>query len=177
MGGQDNKSGNEKRAVLRQRLKIKVDPSQVRLKAAGEGYSWKINDPSLRPLFRKNLSKHSVGAYRRLLKEVGNSFFAVRESATQTVELDPGIITDQAIKLQAAMERVESLEKALGAAYEELQCRDQTLKEAQETISVQEQIVQNWQTLAEFYEAKCKQNDYTIGQLKGILQTSETNIM
>jgi hypothetical protein len=40
-------------------------------------YAWQINDASLEIVFRKNLSKHSVGVYMRLSPEVGLSFRAI----------------------------------------------------------------------------------------------------
>jgi hypothetical protein len=51
----------------------------VRLKCDEEdlGYAWQINDPSLESFFKKNLSKHSVGVYMRLSREVGLSFRAI----------------------------------------------------------------------------------------------------
>ncbi|KAL6228586.1 hypothetical protein BDW75DRAFT_226652 [Aspergillus navahoensis] len=42
-------------------------------------YSWKVKEPSLNPLFKKNLSKHSVRAYMRLYHEVGNVKVQARE--------------------------------------------------------------------------------------------------
>lgn len=45
-------------------LGIRLKPSDVRLKPP-EGdriYIWKVQSLNLRPLFKKNLSKHSVGA-------------------------------------------------------------------------------------------------------------------
>jgi hypothetical protein len=50
----------------------------VRLKTEDEClYAWQIDDPSLEPLFQKHLSKHSVGAYMQLHREVGQKFRAV----------------------------------------------------------------------------------------------------
>jgi hypothetical protein len=40
-------------------------------------YAWQINDASLEIVFRKNLSKHSVGVYMRLSRQVGLSFHAI----------------------------------------------------------------------------------------------------
>lgn len=41
-------------------------------------YRWKIEDPCLEYLFQKHLSKHSVGAYMLLQREVGQKFFAIQ---------------------------------------------------------------------------------------------------
>lgn len=64
---------------IEETLAINVKPSKVRLKTIGTDvpYTWQIDDPSMEPLFEKHLSKHSVGAYMRLYREVGRSFRAV----------------------------------------------------------------------------------------------------
>lgn len=58
---------------------VKVKPSEVRLKKEDDlDYMWQIDDPSLEHLFQKHLSKHSVGAYMQLQREVGKTFRAIR---------------------------------------------------------------------------------------------------
>lgn len=60
-------------------LRIRVKPSDVRLKPP-EGdriYAWKVQSLYLRPLFKKHLSKHSVGAYMQLCEEIGSGFYAI----------------------------------------------------------------------------------------------------
>ncbi|KAK2797625.1 hypothetical protein FQN50_009138 [Emmonsiellopsis sp. PD_5] len=58
-----NKSGDK--------LKIRVDPDDVRLIPDSKSpYAWKVA-PSMQQLFKTNMSKHSVGAYQQLWKEVG----------------------------------------------------------------------------------------------------------
>ena len=68
-------------------LGIQVKPSEVRLRSSEEDlrYTWKVDDPSLEPLFDKHLSKHSVGAYMQLYREVGQSFHAVHLDSFQQV--------------------------------------------------------------------------------------------
>ena len=69
-------------------LGIQIKPSEVRLVRSSEEdlrYTWKVDDPSLEPLFDKHLSKHSVGAYMQLYREVGQSFHAVHFNSTQQV--------------------------------------------------------------------------------------------
>lgn len=54
-----------------------MQPAEVRLRPKpGDGYRWVVTRPAAR-LFRKNLSKLSVGVYSRLMKEVGRKFRAV----------------------------------------------------------------------------------------------------
>ena len=60
-----------------------VDPSQVRLQPGHvDGYTWKAL-PEKTHLFAKQLSKHSVGAYMELCRDVGVSFEAVPIHAAQ----------------------------------------------------------------------------------------------
>ena len=68
-------------------LGIQVKPSEVRLRPNEDDlkYAWKVDDPSLEPLFEKHLSKHSVGAYMQLYREVGQSFHAVHLDSFQQV--------------------------------------------------------------------------------------------
>jgi len=58
-------------------LGIVVEPAQVRLLPdLQDGYSWSVLSER-KHLFTKQLSKHSVGAYMELCREVGKSFEAV----------------------------------------------------------------------------------------------------
>jgi hypothetical protein len=60
-------------------LGIVVEPTQVRLKPdVQDGYKWNAL-PETQHLFTKQLSKHSVGAYMELCREVGKSFEAVAQ--------------------------------------------------------------------------------------------------
>ena len=59
------------------KLGISVEPAEVRLiTKADDPYTWRIL-PEKQYLFEKHLSKHSIGAYRELCREVGVSFEAV----------------------------------------------------------------------------------------------------
>ncbi|KAA8644915.1 uncharacterized protein ATNIH1004_009126 [Aspergillus tanneri] len=85
--GNGNRKRREWRSICRNRLSrhigeslgIQVKPSEVRLKAGDEyaPYAWQIDDPSIKPLFDKQISKHSVGAYIALYQYVGRSFRAI----------------------------------------------------------------------------------------------------
>jgi hypothetical protein len=62
-------------------LGIVIEPAQVRLKPdAQDGYTWNVLSEK-RHLFTKQLSKHSVGAYMELCREVGKSFEAVAQTS------------------------------------------------------------------------------------------------
>lgn len=54
-----------------------IEPAQVRLSPRPDDpYAWRVL-PAKRALFARNLSDHSVGAYRELWAAVGESFEAV----------------------------------------------------------------------------------------------------
>ncbi|PVH67769.1 hypothetical protein DL98DRAFT_600143 [Cadophora sp. DSE1049] len=62
---------------IKSKLGISIDPSEVCLITRVEDpYSWQ-SLPARTHLFEKNLSKHSIGAYMELCREVGVSFEAV----------------------------------------------------------------------------------------------------
>lgn len=68
------------------RLGITIEPAEVRLITNAEDpYSWQAL-PERSHLFRKQLSKHTIGAYKELCREVGISFEAALapESSTFT---------------------------------------------------------------------------------------------
>lgn len=59
------------------KLGISVEPTEVRLiTSADDAYTWQ-KLPEMQHLFQKQLSKHSVGAYRELCRGVDVSFEAV----------------------------------------------------------------------------------------------------
>ena len=74
-------------------LGITVLPDQVRLQPrVDDGYMW-IRQPEREHLFAKQLSKHSVGAYMELCREVGSSIEAVppQELTNTTLEHAPKV--------------------------------------------------------------------------------------
>ncbi|KAL6240247.1 hypothetical protein RBB50_012852 [Rhinocladiella similis] len=62
---------------LRAKLGVIIEPNQVRLVPdLYDGYMW-VRQPEREHLFTKQLSKHSVGAYMELCREINVSFEAV----------------------------------------------------------------------------------------------------
>ncbi|MCJ1448858.1 MAG: hypothetical protein MMC23_009377 [Stictis urceolatum] len=83
-----NVNRTEYRVKCRQKLSdhifnqigVSIDPTEVRLITRdSDPYAWKVF-PEKQHLSKKHLSKHSVGAYRQLCREVGKSFEAVQPS-------------------------------------------------------------------------------------------------
>ncbi|EXJ73551.1 uncharacterized protein A1O5_03312 [Cladophialophora psammophila CBS 110553] len=62
---------------LRAKLGISIEPNQVRLVPdLQDGYRW-VRQPEREHLFMKQLSKHSIGAYMELCREINISIEAV----------------------------------------------------------------------------------------------------
>jgi hypothetical protein len=73
-------------------LGINIKPSEVRLSPGlNDPYAWKILPEKHRAfseIFSKNLSQHSINAYKALCDGVGVSFEAIRASTNDTSRLD-----------------------------------------------------------------------------------------
>jgi hypothetical protein len=105
-------------------LGLSVEPAQVRLITTKDDlYSWKIL-PGKEHLFEKQLSKHSIGAYMELFREVGVSFEAVL--AGETTSLSHG--SDSSITFSA---KISELERDKSELTEEL-CQWRTRAERAE---------------------------------------------
>jgi len=68
---------------------ISIEPSQVRLiTGTDDRYTWKVL-PEKKHLFSKNISDHSIGAYKELCEGISVAFEAVPASiATGTGSID-----------------------------------------------------------------------------------------
>ena len=69
-----------------------MKPSEVRLSpGSNDSYTWKILPEKRRAfskIFTKNLSQHSINAYKALYEGVGVSFEAVLTNTNETDRLD-----------------------------------------------------------------------------------------
>ena len=84
---------NQAKFCAESKLGIVVEPSQVRLlPELRDSYAWNVRPERKhllrKGLFRKQLSKHAVGAYMELCREVGNSFEAVRPACLTNQSCD-----------------------------------------------------------------------------------------
>ena len=60
-----------------------IAPGDVRsIPGPDDPYEWQAL-PKTQHLFEKHISKHSIGAYRELCREVGKSFLARKREASQ----------------------------------------------------------------------------------------------
>ena len=71
------------------RLGIIIEPSQVRLiPGPDDPYIWKVlpeKGELFSKIFSKNISDHSIGAYKELCEGVGTTFEAVQVTATPKI--------------------------------------------------------------------------------------------
>ncbi|PWY96028.1 hypothetical protein BO94DRAFT_542106 [Aspergillus sclerotioniger CBS 115572] len=148
-------------------LQITINPSEVRLITSEPQaqYMWKIDDDSLQPLFNKHLSKHSVGAYMQLCQEVGKSFYAVRPEIINKDDIQPSpsdrlqILqqnnADLTQELEDIKKQVASLQDDKRIAEEKILTHESSITEAQVTIHLLQQDVQQWMAAAEYYQFSC----------------------
>ncbi|KAJ5328739.1 hypothetical protein N7452_009129 [Penicillium brevicompactum] len=160
-----------------ERVGIKVDPSEVRLKTEdGCLYAWQIEDPSLEHIFQKHMSKHSIGTYMLLHREVGQKFRAIPAMCKEEqTELD--IVAHMqaenlslADKLRAAEDKAFRYEEAATEAEAEIKDQNSIIREAQMTIHIHQQDILNWMAVAEWYQMKCFQCSNVLGQMMAFLQ-------
>ena len=73
--------GNRTNLYLETTLGFEIEPSRVRLNPAKDDpYAW-ATEPALQHLFQKNISDHSIGAYKQLCDGVGSKFRAILPAA------------------------------------------------------------------------------------------------
>jgi hypothetical protein len=103
---------------------------QVRLITGAEDpYAWKVL-PEKEHLFKKHMSKHSIGAYMELWRNVGVSFEAVLAAvSTEFSQRHPQESADARLSFTA---RIEDLQTENGKLSNQLnQWRDQAAKESE----------------------------------------------
>ncbi|KAE8371114.1 hypothetical protein BDV26DRAFT_299095 [Aspergillus bertholletiae] len=187
MGDKSNSNRTYWRILCRRRLSqhieitlgIAVNPSQVQLKAKGTEYAWKIDDKLLKPLFKKNLSKHSVGAFIQLYHEVGKSFYAVQPGSVQKesrVNSDEGLQKvvreklDLASKLAAAEMQLTTMKAAKKQDEYVIWVQNSMVKEAQIAALLQQQDTQSWISVAEYYQLSYIQCRSALERAKLVLE-------
>ncbi|KAF8856264.1 hypothetical protein BDZ45DRAFT_804288 [Acephala macrosclerotiorum] len=116
---------------IQNQLGISIDPSEVRLITNEEDpYSWKYL-PTRAHLFQKSLSKHSIGAYMELCREVDISFEAVAGKHTLFAKTKENFTTRI-----AELEAENSTLKSEGNRWKEAATAEaQQKREAEEAIN------------------------------------------
>ncbi|KAJ3577118.1 hypothetical protein NPX13_g3450 [Xylaria arbuscula] len=113
------------------KLGLRLDPSKVRLHTTREdAYSWKML-PEMQHLFSKNLSDHSIGAYKDLCDNVGVAFEAVR-SVPESPQTFPGQRT-----LQQQQNSAHPGPRSFTSQIGELQARNNHLAEELRNVNMQ----------------------------------------
>ncbi|KAH8431447.1 NADPH oxidase family protein [Aspergillus melleus] len=157
-----------------------IKPSAVRLKATEElNYIWKIDDPAIKPLFDKHLSKHSTGAYIQLCQEVGNSFHALSCDSLQS-QLSKESLADQLdqavgekTELEARLETVEKHLITLQQSKIELEGEVRNQKSINQ-MAVQE--TQHWMSMAEYYHYESLRYSEALEQILSFAQSVRSDL-
>ena len=92
------------------RTGIEIEPSQVRLiPRPDDPYTWKVL-PEKKYLFSKNISDHSISAYKELCGEIGVLFEAVPVAAIQARTGSEGGIAQEVFTLAEVYANVSSFD-------------------------------------------------------------------
>ena len=148
------------------RLNIMVEPSEVRLKPGSDDtYHWKTvpgKEHLLDHLFSKNISEHSVGAYKELYAGVGRVFEAVAppdETARTTQRLTglgclrPAMATGVDISFSAQIECLEEENARLSTEIEDTKRQlSEESRRRQEAEATLEQLGQANQRVREQHD-------------------------
>ncbi|OCK82377.1 hypothetical protein K432DRAFT_391329 [Lepidopterella palustris CBS 459.81] len=171
---------------IKSKLGISIDPSEVRLITRIEDpYSWQ-SLPARTHLFEKNLSKHSIGAYMELCREVGVSFEAVaKEKILFTGPV--ANFTDRIEELEAESSRlmgeVNKLKDA--AATESASKRDAEAAANQLTVMLQtaelenqhlKRDIQKWATLAEDFRVSTANSHQIVNEASLVLEKLKSSL-
>ncbi|PVH67456.1 hypothetical protein DL98DRAFT_507700 [Cadophora sp. DSE1049] len=99
---------------IQKKVGILIEPSQVRLvTGADDLYTWKVL-PHKKHLFSKNISDHSIGAYKELCEGIDSAFEAVPvATTTQTRSAEHPPQASFSAKIDELREENENLEREL----------------------------------------------------------------
>src|SRR5439155_25578914 len=116
--------------IVGNNLGIPIEPMQVRLiTGVDDSYTWKVL-PEKKHLFKKHLSKHSIGAYMELWREVGISFEAVL--AAESMDSSQRKLEESADAKLSFTARIEDLQTENAELSNQLdQWRNQAVKESE----------------------------------------------
>ncbi|KAJ2984181.1 hypothetical protein NUW58_g6126 [Xylaria curta] len=121
---------------IKTKLGLHVDPSQVRLTTSLEdGYAWETL-PETKYLFSKNLSDHSIRAFKILCCSVGVTFEAVRSAPEPPIyPRESSFNNNLSQQLQATKSQLEaeiklrlSFDEKLQLAYKRSECLQKELQ-------------------------------------------------
>ncbi|KAI9770977.1 MAG: hypothetical protein M1840_002681 [Geoglossum simile] len=149
---------------IKSKLGISVEPSQVRLiTGVGDPYNWTF-PPEKQYLFGKHLSKHSIGAYMELCRDIGVSFEAVAAGiSTQcTTQVRQEQLEAENARLTSELKRWQ--DKAVkeselkGHAEDEVNQLQSALQAAQTDIQQMRHEVNNWALTADFFRKSTVQS-------------------
>ncbi|KAH8701366.1 hypothetical protein GQ44DRAFT_831925 [Phaeosphaeriaceae sp. PMI808] len=142
-------------------LGINVKPSEVRLSPSqNDPYAWKILPEKRRvfsEIFTKNLSQHSISAYKALCEGVGISFEAVYASTNDNSQLDH--LTPLRSDDASFSTKIDHLQSANAKLQEEMEMwKDKAATESQRVKLAEEQHCGVRKSLEEQLHKVCENN-------------------
>ncbi|KAL6240895.1 hypothetical protein RBB50_012154 [Rhinocladiella similis] len=125
---------------LRDKLSVIIEPSQVRLVPnLQDGYMW-VRQPEREHLFMKQLSKHSVGAYMELCREINVSIEAVAMVETNLAESK---LSTSGVSYISQLDRLQSenarLTNALSHSEDKIRAEIEARQQAEEKFKQREE--------------------------------------
>ncbi|PYI23220.1 hypothetical protein BO99DRAFT_465866 [Aspergillus violaceofuscus CBS 115571] len=158
---ESNRQKGRQLVAAEETLGLSVKPGNVRLKAEdGIQYAWHVDDISLRHLFDKHLSKHSVGAYQRLCSEVGQSFWAIyneptkkedlaRSEEIEHLEQEKKILVE---KLAEANTKIAELLDKIESVEAQRDSLEESISKSNQTLLLHQEEAQRWMTISDYYQ-------------------------
>ncbi|KAL4927709.1 uncharacterized protein BDV17DRAFT_265628 [Aspergillus undulatus] len=144
---------------IEETLELHVDPSNIRLRPDVHAlYAWQLDNPKIESLFRKPLSKHSVGALKELSSEAGKGFRAVHRSqagrAPRSFEARLRTLEDKRIQLETSTRAIREQGQSLVAENMllEWQLKDaakQATEMEQEVAALERQVIERQKEVTE----------------------------
>ncbi|KAL4948721.1 hypothetical protein BDW69DRAFT_189012 [Aspergillus filifer] len=165
-------------------IRLQVDPDEVRLQPDdGTLYAWEVDDPQLESLFKKPLSKHSVGAYVELCSEVGKSFRAVsRDKAVRSSGEQLQALEEEKTRLESAVraatmqnqvlnDEKRALETQLQDMVKQIAEKEQEIAALENRACAYQKQANEWMSVAECYERTYTQCSAGLSQAILFLQS------
>ncbi|PMD21097.1 hypothetical protein NA56DRAFT_703773 [Hyaloscypha hepaticicola] len=171
---------------IKSKLGISIDPLEVRLITRVEDpYSWQ-SLPAKTHLFEKNLSKHSIGAYIELCREVGVSFEAVAKENILFTR-PAANFTDRIAELEAENSRLmgevnklkdaATVESTLKREAEEAAKRLTTMLHTAELENQHlKRDIQKWATIAEKFRVSTADSHQIVNEASLVLEKLKSSL-
>lgn len=168
-------------------LGLSVKPGQVRLITnSDDPYIWKVL-PGKEHLFKKQMSKHSIGAYVELCREVGTSFEAVL-ATSKAIENDHKCeggptFTEKIAELEGhklvLMQEICQLERQREQAEKETAQLKRTILEVEQRDAQKTELINQYRnvTVKSLEDANRAFETYRLAELTSSLDRGQSNAL